>query len=230
MSNTGRRTPGALGGANRGVGIGVGADTSRPVGPRPRPRREVARGIRQQPVNNRPQRRSTPGALGGVQRGIHRGVRPTPPSRGYDRPPHRPGRRRGSCFGSIAALIVMLVLVFLVVYKDEVKEKIFPTDNVVTEDSATSSRTDVFKFRNDSLLEEHYEKHGINMGYSSADSYEDASCAVVNNPASLHKIEAEDGDDVYYLESTNELVVVSKDGFIRTYFFPEDGIEYYNRQ
>ena len=46
----------------------------------------------------------------------------------------------------------------------------------------------------------------------------------------LHKIEAEDGDDVYYLESTNEFVIVSTDGYIRTYFKPEDGIEYYNRQ
>ena len=68
------------------------------------------------------------------------------------------------------------------------------------------------------------------MGYASATSYLEAANAVVNNPKALHKIEAEDGDDVYYLESTNEFVVVSTDGFIRTYFYPEDGIDYYNRQ
>ena len=40
----------------------------------------------------------------------------------------------------------------------------------------------------------------------------------------------EDGDYIYYLESTNEFVVVSTDGYIRTYFKPTDGIDYFNRQ
>ena len=44
------------------------------------------------------------------------------------------------------------------------------------------------------------------------------------------KIEEEDGDDVYYIESTNEFVVVSKDGYLRTYFYPSDGLDYFNRQ
>ena len=42
--------------------------------------------------------------------------------------------------------------------------------------------------------------------------------------------EKEDGDDVYYIQDTNEFVVVSTDGYIRTYFNPDDGIDYYNRQ
>ena len=46
----------------------------------------------------------------------------------------------------------------------------------------------------------------------------------------IHKLEAEDGDDVYYLEETNEFVIVSTDGYIRTYFKPSKGIDYYNRQ
>ena len=68
------------------------------------------------------------------------------------------------------------------------------------------------------------------MGFSSATAYENAARNVVNNSNSLHKTEAEDGDDVYYLESTNEFVIVSTDGYIRTYFKPNDGIDYYNRQ
>ena len=79
-------------------------------------------------------------------------------------------------------------------------------------------------------LYEHYEKHGIDMGFESAQDYLDAANAVVYNPSSLHKIEEEDGDDVYYLEITNEFVVVSVDGYIRTYFNPDDGIEYFERQ
>lgn len=68
------------------------------------------------------------------------------------------------------------------------------------------------------------------MGFKSAEEYEKAAAAVPNNPAALHKTEKEDGDDVYYIESTNEFVVVSTDGYIRTYFNPDRGIDYFNKQ
>ncbi len=85
-------------------------------------------------------------------------------------------------------------------------------------------------FRNEELLNSHYEKHGKEMGFKDGAAYEKAASDVVNNKEALHRVEAEDGDDVYYMESTNEFVVVSTDGYIRTYFEPDDGIEYFNRQ
>ena len=87
-----------------------------------------------------------------------------------------------------------------------------------------------YRFRNRKLLLDHYEKHGIEMGFDSAQGYEKAAAAVAQNPDALHKIEAEDGDDVYYLQATNEFVIVSTDGYIRTYFKPNSGIKYFNRQ
>lgn len=87
-----------------------------------------------------------------------------------------------------------------------------------------------YKFRNKNLLNQHYEKHGKDMGFKNAEEYEKAASAVVNNPDALHKIEAEDGDDIYYIEATNEFVVVSTDGYIRTYFLPDRGIDYFNKQ
>ncbi len=87
-----------------------------------------------------------------------------------------------------------------------------------------------YTFRNDRLLQSHYEKHGMEMGFSSPEEYEKAACAVIRHPDALHKLEAEDGDDVYYVEATNEFVIVSVDGYIRTYFYPNAGIDYYNRQ
>ncbi|MBR3646330.1 MAG: hypothetical protein IKN54_07910 [Lachnospiraceae bacterium] len=87
-----------------------------------------------------------------------------------------------------------------------------------------------YEFRNDYYLEQHYEKHGKEMGFSSSEDYEEAACEVINNPEALHKYEAEDNDEIYYIEDTNEFVVVSTDGYIRTYFEPSDGISYYNRQ
>ena len=85
-------------------------------------------------------------------------------------------------------------------------------------------------FRNDKLLDEHFEKHGKEMGFTDAKVYEQAAAAVVTNPLSLHKVEAEDNDDVYYLESTNEFVIVSTDGYIRTYFKPDKGKVYFDQQ
>lgn len=84
------------------------------------------------------------------------------------------------------------------------------------------------QFRNDNLYYQHYEKHGIEMGFASAEEYLAAANAVVNNPEVLHKYEAEDGDDVYFLEATEEFVVVSTDGYIRTYYYADK--DYFERQ
>ncbi|SFD17164.1 hypothetical protein [Ruminococcus albus] len=85
-------------------------------------------------------------------------------------------------------------------------------------------------FRTKKQRDQHYEKHGIDMGFANADDYRKAASDVVNNPTALHKTEKEDGDDVYYIEETNEFVIVSKDGYLRTYFKPDKGKAYYDRQ
>ena len=85
-------------------------------------------------------------------------------------------------------------------------------------------------FRNDKLLEEHFKKHGSEFNYKDEHQYVKGAIAVVNSPSSLHKTEKEDGDEIYYDEEKNEIVFLSKDGYIRTYFKPTDGIKYYNRQ
>lgn len=86
------------------------------------------------------------------------------------------------------------------------------------------------RFRNRQLLEQHYDKHGRDMGFPSPAAYEQAAGEVAENPKSLHKKQRKDGDDVYFLEAGNDFVVVSGEGYIRTYFRPHDGIKYYNRQ
>lgn len=115
---------------------------------------------------------------------------------------------------------------------DSAKEKI---DGVFGDDKEeyTSVPADdyiTYEFRNDKLLDQHYEKHGIEMGFGSAEEYQSAASDVLNNPDVLHKPESEDDDEVYYLEVTNEFVVLSDDGYIRTYFNPSSGKSYYDRQ
>ncbi|MBR4627625.1 MAG: hypothetical protein IKO47_08010 [Ruminococcus sp.] len=91
-----------------------------------------------------------------------------------------------------------------------------------------------YKFRNKKYLSEHFSKHGSefadDFGYKTAAEYEKGASDVINNPDALFKYEAEDGDGVYYLEATNEFVILSTDGYIRTYFRPSGGRSYFDRQ
>jgi len=107
-------------------------------------------------------------------------------------------------------------------------------DTAFTEDGQGSDYDDsdayVISFRNSKLLNEHYDKHGKEMGFADAAEYEKAAAAVVKSPDALHKTEKEDGDDIYYIEDTNDFVVVSTDGYIRTYFWPSAGKKYYDKQ
>lgn len=112
------------------------------------------------------------------------------------------------------------------VYSDNVDESFRNFEH----SSVPEIQVSEYKFRNQNLLDQHYEKHGKDMGFSSAEEYEKAAAAVPNDPEVLHKNEKEDGDDVYYIERTNEFVIISTDGYIRTYFNPDRGIDYYNKQ
>lgn len=87
-----------------------------------------------------------------------------------------------------------------------------------------------YTFRSEKYLSEHYEKHKDEFDFLTAQEYLQGANAVIHHKDALHKLEADDGDDVYYLEATNELVIVATDGYIRTYFKPSDGIHYYNRK
>lgn len=87
-----------------------------------------------------------------------------------------------------------------------------------------------YTFRSEKYLNQHFDKHGRDMGFANPQEYEMAASDVANNPEALHKTEAEDGDDVYYVEATNEFVVISTDGYIRTYFLPDAGKKYYDKQ
>lgn len=107
-------------------------------------------------------------------------------------------------------------------------EETFTSGDIVV--STETSYDYYLTFYNDKLLDQHYEKHGKEMGFASPEDYERAANEVIFNAETLHKTEKEDGDDVYYLEDTNEFVVVSTSGYIRTYFLPDDGMAYYERQ
>ena len=74
----------------------------------------------------------------------------------------------------------------------------------------------------------HYQKHGVEVGASSPEEYQKMAADVVSSENVLHKIESEDGDDVYFNPSTGEFVIVSTDGYIRTYYIAD--MDYFERQ
>lgn len=128
----------------------------------------------------------------------------------------------------LAAIILLFAGYFGWYENDQSQDNLF--GQAIQSSQASQSAKSTLTFRSDSLCEEHFEKHGIEMGFTSAKEYEKAAAAVVSDSRALHKLEKEDGDDVYYLKDTNEFVIVSTDGYIRTYFYPRDGIEYFERQ
>lgn len=95
-------------------------------------------------------------------------------------------------------------------------------------DAAATEATSRLAFRTEGKLQQHFEKHGQETGCATAEEYLAAANAVVANPATLHKLQAEDGDDLYFLESTGEFVVVSPAGYIRTYYLTDR--DYFERQ
>ncbi len=104
------------------------------------------------------------------------------------------------------------------------------TSENISETTSQAVNQVTYEFRKQQYLDEHFEKHGSEFDYENADEYLAGANRVINDPDSLYKTEEEDGDHIYYLESTNEFVVVSTDGYIRTYFRPSAGIDYFNRQ
>ena len=115
--------------------------------------------------------------------------------------------------GSIVA--AGLIVLFLII------SKFFNIDldwNTIfnNQQSTQQQNTKSLEFRNDKLWEEHFLKHGNEFGYSTKEEYLKGANEVINSQYSLHKLEAEDNDEIYYDEDKNEIVFVSSDGYIRT--------------
>ena len=110
----------------------------------------------------------------------------------------------------------------------ENSEKDEPTEYVVSYYGGNEYSTKRYYFRNHKLLSQHYIKHGKSMGFSSEEAYEKAASDVITNKNALHKNEKEDNDDVYYIPETREFVVLSTDGYIRTYYYADR--DYFERQ
>lgn len=126
---------------------------------------------------------------------------------------------------SIVACLVILISGYIGV--EEVGNN---NNQSSTSTSISQEYSHEHEFGSEDSYVSHFEKHGDEFPYATKEEYLEGANRVINSPDALQKEEAEDGDKIYYLEDSNEIVFMSKEGEIRTYFKPSDGMDYYNRQ
>ena len=138
---------------------------------------------------------------------------------------HKAKRKSSPIYYLVALLIIIVIGIVTSVFGDFANPAFYDDTPVNNEQQQYE-----YMFADNDVLVEHFQKHGHEFGYKTKEDYLQGANNVIKNPSVLHKLETEDGDDCYYLQATNEFVVVSPEGVIRTYFRPDDGVEYFNRQ
>lgn len=96
------------------------------------------------------------------------------------------------------------------------------------ENSSAQSEATAYYFRSEDIRLDRYNRYGKDMGFSSAEAYERGASAVINDPVALSKIDQDNGDWLFYVEESNELVIVSFDGVIKEYYYPAEGKVYFD--
>ena len=78
-------------------------------------------------------------------------------------------------------------------------------------------------------LEHHFQKHGAEMGFKTQAEYLRAAQTLVLGGPGVETYQR-GGDTLYFREATGEFAVVSERNVLRTYFKPDDGRRYWERQ
>lgn len=97
--------------------------------------------------------------------------------------------------------------------------------------TTVQEQVELYSFKTKEKLKDHFKKHGSDTYCKTADEYLQKANDVINNPNALTKVESDegDGDRIFYIEETNEIVFLSTEGYIRTYFICS-GKDYFDRQ
>ena len=97
--------------------------------------------------------------------------------------------------------------------------------------------TEYSQFRTEEHLEEHYQKHVIDQeefvedfGDISIEQYLMLAQWLMDFTDEEVQIKEDDGDTLYYDAENNFFGVMSDDGYIRTFFRPSAGQDYFDRQ
>ncbi len=86
---------------------------------------------------------------------------------------------------------------------------------------------------NKKSLNKHFEEHGKEIGFDSKESYKQHAihfANMVDRKNCVSFVDGKSGATYKYNKKTNELVIVTNDGYVVTYFKPKNGIEYYKKE
>lgn len=85
---------------------------------------------------------------------------------------------------------------------------------------------------NKSTLDYHFVKHGKTMGFESKNSYVSHAIKFANTVDRANNVSFLDNKNSTYKynKKTNEFAIVTKNGYVVTYFKPKDGYQYYLKQ
>ena len=85
---------------------------------------------------------------------------------------------------------------------------------------------------NKNTLQDHFNRHGSQVGATSAKGYEAKAVKFANRVDRKNCInfKAGNGTTYKYNKKTNEFAIITKSGIVITYFKPTDGMDYFNSQ
>ena len=85
---------------------------------------------------------------------------------------------------------------------------------------------------NSKTLQDHFIRHGSQMGCETKESYAAHAVKFANNVDKNNCVSfvAKNGSTYKYNPQTNTLAIVTKDGYVVTYFKPSAGYEYYKSE
>lgn len=123
----------------------------------------------------------------------------------------------------------LLMILFVTSCSVNNNQKQSDKSDVVTE--TEKAQATQYGFRTSVLWEDHFSKHGAELGKITKEQYLQMANDLINSKSKsvLTKYE-DDGDKLFYDVNKNEFLVLSTDGYIRTFFKPDDGLDYYNKQ
>ncbi|UCB56616.1 MAG: hypothetical protein JSV30_05245 [Candidatus Omnitrophota bacterium] len=85
-------------------------------------------------------------------------------------------------------------------------------------------------FATEERLIEHFRKHGAEFGYKHPNEYLWGAQKLISAGEGVLTHSRSDGDKLFYHPGSNEFAVLSARGYIRTYFKPNSGYQYWQRQ
>lgn len=85
-------------------------------------------------------------------------------------------------------------------------------------------------FATQERLNEHFNKHASEFGYRNPDEYLQGARKLISAGQEVLTHSRSDGDKLFYDPGKNEFAVLSARGYIRTYFKPNSGYQYWQRQ